>query len=77
MATAQRPTPANPKSGQQRFRIHVAPRRNTTVKPSRIYMQRRLAPEDDLFIVMAETGTAGVTTAPRGSQVPSPLAGEG
>ena len=31
-------------------------------------MQRRLAPEDDLFIVMAETGTAGVTTAPRGPQ---------
>ena len=31
-------------------------------------MHRRLAPEDALFIVMAETGTAGVTTAPRGPQ---------
>ena len=66
------PGPA-PDTGQIQYRVSRGSGFGTltpyhTVKNSRIYMQRRLAPEDALLIVMAETGTAGVTTAPRGSQ---------
>ena len=78
-APGQGPTPdtGQSKIGSSEVRVHVAPRRNTTVKTSRNHMHLRLAPEDGLLIVMAGTGTAGVSTAPRGSQVPSLLAGEG